>query len=123
MNPVHTVPTYFSKTNPSIIPSPMTKSSRVVTSFRFPHQNHVCISLFPHACYMPNLICLDWIILMISSWENTSRSSTLCNFLILLLLPPSYVQIYSSTPYYRTHSVIMLFYISIKYTVMQQHHQ
>ena len=44
-NPVHVFPLTFIKMNFNIIPSPTRAFSKWSPSFRFPHQNPVCISL------------------------------------------------------------------------------
>jgi hypothetical protein len=48
ISPVHTTPTYLSKTHFSII-HPLTW----LLSFWLAHENPICIPIRPHSCYMP----------------------------------------------------------------------
>jgi hypothetical protein len=53
INPVHDLPTNFFQINFNIIFLPTPRSSKWSTSFRFPHQNTVCICPLLRTCHMP----------------------------------------------------------------------
>jgi hypothetical protein len=53
INPIHTIPSYFSKIHFNIVHSPTSCSSQCSFSFRHSHQYLKYIPLFPHSCYMP----------------------------------------------------------------------
>ena len=85
----------------------LSKSSKRSFCLRLPNQKPRCISLLPHACHMPcHLILLHLIMLMTSGKEFKSWSSSLCSFLELFFLPLCWIQILSSSLYYRTRSAI-----------------
>jgi len=53
INPVHALTAYFFKIHSDTILSSICWSSEVSPSFKFPHQNPVCISPLPFTCHMP----------------------------------------------------------------------
>jgi hypothetical protein len=53
-NPVHTPTSHFLKIHPNIILPPTPGSIQWSLSLRFPHQNPIHASLFPHPLYMPH---------------------------------------------------------------------
>jgi len=53
INPVHTFPPYFIKTNSNLIFLYMSRSSKWSLSFRFSDQNFVHTSHLSHSCYTP----------------------------------------------------------------------
>ena len=53
INSLHTLQPNLFKIHFNIIPQSMPKSSKWYLSFRFPHQNPVCISLLPCTQHMP----------------------------------------------------------------------
>jgi hypothetical protein len=52
INPVHTIPSYFSKIHFNIVHSPTWWSFQWALSIWISHQYPICISLVPHSCYM-----------------------------------------------------------------------
>jgi hypothetical protein len=74
------------------------KSSTWSFSLRFPHQNSVGISLLAiRATCSAQLILHYAIVLPLCTAVQTSRNSSICNFISFLLLSPSWFQITSST--------------------------
>jgi hypothetical protein len=66
MNPVHTRPSYFSKSHHNIILPPTSRSSYWLPSLWLSHQNLIYIPLLPIlATYPTHLILLDLIIMII----------------------------------------------------------
>jgi len=76
------------------------RSSNSPPSVRIPNQNPVWISSLAYTCiHMPHSFHLrDFITLKIGGKKYKSRKRSLWNFLLVLLLPSSYVQIFSSAP-------------------------
>ena len=52
-NSVHTLPPHILKVHFNIILSPIPMSSKWSPSFKFNHQNPVCLSRVSHTCYLP----------------------------------------------------------------------
>jgi hypothetical protein len=82
---VHALPTDFFNIHFNVIFPPIPRPSKWCHSHRFPHQNPVCTSPFPHTCYMPaQLILLDCLYLERSIYHKLFTVSTLqisCPFL------------------------------------------
>jgi hypothetical protein len=75
--PVHALPPYF-----NIILRSTSRSLKLLRSFKFPHQNSVCISLLPHTCYMPRPPGSPWCgPITAFGAECKSRRYSLCSFL------------------------------------------
>jgi len=55
INPVHVPTSHFLKIHLNIILPSMLVYSKWFIFLRFPHRNHVYISILPHTCYMPRL--------------------------------------------------------------------
>jgi len=72
INSIHTPTSHFLKIHLYIILPPTPGSFKWPLSLRLPHQNPVCFSPLPHACYIP----------------RTSHSSGFITRIILLLLLP-----------------------------------
>ena len=71
MNPVDTNPLYFFAIHFSILPS-TPRNSQAVLSFKFPHQNSICLLfLIVHAACTAHLILLDLFILKLAAKEYT----------------------------------------------------
>jgi hypothetical protein len=70
MNPVHTFPSYFFKTDFNIIPLLTSGSSKWSLSFRFSYQNSVWISLLSHPFFMPYLRLAGYLLGLLFDPEN-----------------------------------------------------
>ena len=94
--PIYTLPFYFFNIHFNIIPPFTPMSSR----WSLPNQELPGTSFLPmHATSPSHLIRLNMIPWIIFGEEYKSLSSSLCIFCSLPLLPPSDVQISSSTPW------------------------
>jgi len=94
LDPVHTLKFYFLKIHLNVILPSMPRSFKWSLSLRYPHQNPVHTSSFPHSATCPaHLILLDFIIRTILRGQYSSLSFSLCSFLhspvILSLLGPN----------------------------------
>ena len=106
LDPAHIPTSHFLKIHLNIILPSTPGSPKWSFSFRFPHQNLVSASPFPHRRYMPwpSLILLDFITRKVLGEEYRSLSSSLCSFLhppvtSSLLGPNSHLSIiFSNTP-------------------------
>jgi len=98
MNLVHTLPPYFSKIQFNIIFPSMPTSPKILYTFLICPMRATCPA---------NLILLDFIALLTFDEESKLRSPSLCSLLQLPLLPPSWVQIFS-TPCSQTPSNYVL---------------
>jgi len=90
INPLHTLQSNLFKIHFNIILPSMPKSSKWYLSFRFPHQNPVCISLLPSTQHMPCYFILLYMITPIMlGGEYKLWNFSLCNFLFRLVTFPS----------------------------------
>jgi len=89
INPLPTLQSNLFKIHFNIILPSMPKSSKWYLSFRFPHQNPVCISLLPStqhmSCYFIHLYTITRIML---GGEYKLWNFPLCNFLFPLVTFP-----------------------------------
>ena len=82
LDPVHTPTSHFLKVHLNIIFPSTLGSPKWSLSLRFPHQNPLYSSPFPHKRYMPRLlVLLDFITLIIMDEKYRSLSSSLYRFL------------------------------------------
>ena len=102
-NPVHALPLHLFKMYFSIIFPFMPWSSEWPFSFRFPHQNCVCLSLLPYNCHMPHPPHPSWLNHLNSVVTSTDHDALYYAVFSILLLPcPSWAQI----SYLPQHSVV-----------------
>ena len=88
INPLHTLQSNLFKIHFNIILLSMPKSSKWYLSFRFPHQNPVCISLLPCTQHMPSYMITP----IMFGGEYKLWNFSLCNFLfplVTFLLSPN----------------------------------
>ena len=88
INPLHAVPSQSFKVHFNIILPPNLRSTKWCISFRFPHQNIVCISLTPCVLHDPLILLMCWGAGYISRSPSSAQHLD-CTSLVLFLFSTS----------------------------------